>query len=96
MPAKSLSHTILLIALIASTGYAAEPLNIGGRLELFVDRYLVDRMYGTQLVLQEPKDEGIAIRFDELWEGLFCGYATVIRDGDLYRPFRGDIDDDTE
>ncbi len=87
MPTKYLSRAILLIALIASTGYAAGPLNIGNRLELFVDRYLIDRMDGTQLVLQEPKDEGIAIRFDEHWEGLFCGYATVIKDGDLYRAY---------
>ncbi|MEX2577689.1 MAG: hypothetical protein WD342_01415 [Verrucomicrobiales bacterium] len=36
-------------------------------------------------VLHEPRDEGIALRFDRPWEGAFSGYATVIRDGDLFR-----------
>ncbi len=42
-------------------------------------------MERVSLVLHEPRDEGEVLRFDEPWEGPFCGYATVIRDGDLFR-----------
>jgi hypothetical protein len=60
-------------------------IELGSRLELFVDRYLVDSMKGVELRLHEPRDEGMVIRFDRPWEGPFCTYCTVIRDGELYR-----------
>ena len=31
-----------------------------------------------------PRDEGSVFTFDRPWEGLFCGYSTVIRDGDRF------------
>ena len=64
---------------------ADEPVQIGSRRELFVDRALVERTQGVTLELQMPRDEGIAIKFDKPWEGPFCGYCTVIRDGDKFR-----------
>jgi hypothetical protein len=60
-------------------------LDLGARRELFVDAYLIERFTGVQLTLERPRDEGVVLRFDKPWEGLFCGYATVIRDGDRYR-----------
>lgn len=33
-------------------------INIGGRPELFVDHYLIDQMYGTQLKLHAPGQKG--------------------------------------
>jgi hypothetical protein len=69
-------------------GQAAEetqPLDIGSRRELFADRYLIDGLQGVRLVLHAPRDEGIAVQFDRPWEGPFCGYCTVIHDGDRYR-----------
>jgi len=60
---------------------AVKPVNIGSRRELFVDRFLIDSLHGAQLFLHEPRDEGPTFRFDQPWEGLFCGYSTVIRDG---------------
>lgn len=44
-------------------------INIGGRPELFVDHYLIDQMYGTQLKLHAPVKKEIAIAFDQPWEG---------------------------
>jgi len=62
------------------------PLDLGSRLELFVDRHLVDRVDGVTFELQPPIDAGEVLRFDRPWEGAFAGYATVIRDGGgLYR-----------
>ena len=59
--------------------------DIGERRELFVDGALVERMQGCRWVQHPPRDEGIVLRFDQPWEGLFCAYATVIRDGYRYR-----------
>lgn len=59
--------------------------SIGSRLELFVDDYLIDKLQGATLRLHPPRDEGIVLKFDKPWEGRFCGYATVIKDGELYR-----------
>lgn len=64
---------------------AAEPLKIGSRLELFVDRHLVERFEGTALKLNPPRDEGEVLRFDRPWEGVFSGYGTVLHEGDRYR-----------
>ncbi len=62
-------------------------IDIGSSRQLFVDRLLIDSMEGTDLRLQTPHDEGIAIKFDNLWEGLFCGYVTMIQDGEKFRAY---------
>lgn len=60
----------------------AGPLEIGNRRELFVDRYLVEKLSGTaELRLAQPYDAGPILNLDKPWEGRFCGYATVIKDG---------------
>jgi len=83
----SLRALFILVALAAVRVQAEEPaaIDIGSRLELFVDHYLIDKLDNVRLVLNRPRDEGVAIKFDKPWEGLFCGYCTVIKDGDLYR-----------
>jgi len=58
---------------------------LGNQRELFVDHYLIDRLIDTRLVLHHPHDEGEVLKFDKPWEGAFCGYSTVIKDGDSYR-----------
>ncbi len=62
-----------------------EPLQLGSRLELFVDNYLVDRFDGAELRLHPPVEGDTVIRFDKPWEGRYCGYVTVIKDTDRYR-----------
>ena len=63
------------------------PLNIGNRRELFVDHYLIDRLDGASLRLHEPRPAGTAIKFDRPWEGLACGYITVLKDDGVYRMY---------
>ena len=61
--------------------------NIGNQRELFVDHYLISKLVDAQLVLHEPKDEGEVLRFDKPWEGPFCGYFTMIKDGNKFRAY---------
>lgn len=77
---------LLACLLLSSTiSLSAEPIEIGSRRELFVDRHLIDELDGVRLTLHHPQAREIAIRFDQPWEGNTSGYPTVMRDGDLYR-----------
>lgn len=66
---------------------ADEPISIGARRELFVDRFLIEKLEGASLQLQRPQPAGVALKFDQPWEGQVSGYVTVIQDGDLYRMY---------
>jgi hypothetical protein len=61
------------------------PIDLGSRLELFVDDYLIDRMEGAQLKLHPPVRAETVLKFDRQWEGSSSGYFTVIEDNGLYR-----------
>lgn len=78
-----IAFVVFVTGLTHVAGADEKPLPIGGRRELLVDRFLIDRMIGTSLVLHEPRDEGEVLRFDHPWEGLHSGYCTVIRDESL-------------
>lgn len=66
---------------------APTPVDIASRLELFVDDFLIERLEGAVLKLHEPVPAGVALRFDRPWEGPFCGYVTVFKDGDRFRMY---------
>ena len=60
--------------------------DIGDRLELFVDEYLIDRMIGgAGLHLNKPVPREVSLVTDAPWEGNMCGYVTVFRDDEEYR-----------
>ena len=61
--------------------------NIGSRLELFVDDWLIDRMDGVSRVMHRPVPQNVALVGDRPWEGNTCGYVTVFQDGDLFRMY---------
>ncbi|OQC04684.1 MAG: hypothetical protein BWX80_02365 [Candidatus Hydrogenedentes bacterium ADurb.Bin101] len=63
------------------------PLDIGSRRELFVDEYLAESLDNVRQVLNTPEHESAALLFDRPWEGRYCGYVTVLKDGDLYRMY---------
>jgi hypothetical protein len=75
------------IAVFAVESIAQEPIEIGMRRELFIDRFLIDKLDGVSLQLQAPKSGGVALKFDQPWEGQVSGYVTVLHDGDLYRMY---------
>ena len=62
-------------------------IDIGSRLELFVDDHLVERLNGAELRLHRPEPQDVAVRYDAPWEGNTCGYVTVFQDGDVYRMY---------
>ncbi len=78
---------IFLIAIMASMSFPGDKkvLRLKDNRELFVDYYLIDKLDNLDLVMHEPRDEGPIFYFDKPWEGKFCGYATIIKDGNLYR-----------
>ncbi len=77
--------------MLVSATFAADPINIGSRRELFADRFLIDKLVDTSLRMHTPRDEGVAFKFDKPWEGLFSGYVTIVTlaDGRLRAYYRG-------
>ncbi len=61
------------------------PIDIGNRLELFVDRELIESLLDTDFRLHEPVKQPLARA--PLPEG---GYTTIIRDADRYRAYYRD------
>jgi hypothetical protein len=59
--------------------------NIGGRLELFVDRYLIQTLDNTTMKLHKPVDKGIVFHSDMPWEGNRSAAYNIINDGDRFR-----------
>jgi len=73
---------------------AAEPvsldttIDIGSRRELFIDRFLIDRLEGgAEQRLHHPTPRGLAVVHDAPWEGSGSGYHSIFQDGDLYRMY---------
>ena len=62
-------------------------IEIGSRLELLTDGYLIDRMHGASLILNSPEPQEVSIVYDRPWEGNTSGYETVLRDGGRYRMY---------
>ena len=65
----------------------ATPIDIGNRRELFIDRHLIERLEGCDLRPHHPRPAESVLKFDKPWEGPFCGYATILKDGDRYRAY---------
>ncbi|MFC1453203.1 hypothetical protein ACFLSJ_07680 [Verrucomicrobiota bacterium] len=59
-------------------------MDIGNRLELFVDRHLIEEMEGVGLHMHEPRQLPLPR------DPLPVSYSTVIREGDLYRAYYRD------
>jgi len=63
------------------------PIDIGSRLEPFMDDALIERFDGTELRLHRPRSANVAMTFDEPWEGPASGYVGVFKDGHRYRMY---------
>lgn len=71
----------------SSVGSVGSVVSIGDRRELFVDRFLIDRLDGAELRLHAPQPREVVVRFDRPWEGPFVGYITVLQDDDRLRMY---------
>ncbi|MEZ6148771.1 MAG: hypothetical protein R3C09_01505 [Pirellulaceae bacterium] len=70
----------------ASALHAAEPLEIGSRLEPLVDDYLISQMSGdVHQQLHQPTPREVVLVTGEPWEGNTSAYFTIFQDDDLYR-----------
>ena len=74
----------LTMMVLSTVGLSPPPIDVKSSIQPMFDRHLVDSTDGVELRLARPRDEGKVFQFDEPWEGLFCGYSTVIKDGDRY------------
>lgn len=79
---------IYLLFVLGGTSIEAQPIEIGSRLELFVDDHIIERITGgAQLRLHRPTRREIAMVFNAPWEGNNSAYVTVFRDGPIYRMY---------
>lgn len=62
-------------------------IELGNRLEPFVDRHLIARLKNCELRLHHPRPSERVFKFDRPWEGAFCGYVTVFEDEDRFRMY---------
>jgi hypothetical protein len=77
-----------LLLVVQVVARAEEPIDVGGRLELFVDDYLIENLAdGARLVLHHPAPQEVAVVHDRPWEGSSSGYKTVFQDGEVFRMY---------
>ena len=70
----------------------SSPIDIGSRLELMVDDYLIARMSGgAKLRLHRPIRREAVLVTDAPWEGNASDRITVFQDGDIYRMYYGGL-----
>jgi len=65
--------------------------DIGSRLELFVDSFMIDSMSGAaERRLHHPQPREVVLELDKPWEGKYCGYfAMMVDDGRFRMYYRG-------
>lgn len=80
-----LPQVAALAVVLTASGAAA--IDIGSRLQLFTDDYLIDALRGVELRLNHPTAREVAMVFDAPWEGDTCAYVTVLADGGGYRMY---------
>ena len=86
-PALCSGVRILLLLVFATTLVAETPLRLANRRELFVDDAVLDRVQGLDVRLGSPAPAGVAMTFGEPWEGRFCAFVTVVKDGAKFRMY---------
>jgi hypothetical protein len=84
---RSVAIVATFLSLLGTAVQAQEPVDIGNRLELMVDHYLIDTLTSTRLISHAPVSAEDVLDFNEPWEKLYCGYVTVFQDGDIFRMY---------
>jgi len=87
----TLAGVVFCLTTIVSTRSNAQvsaPVNIGSRLELFVDDSLVDRFEADAVLhLHKPSGKEVVLMNDQPWEDTTMGYFSVLKDGETYRMY---------
>jgi hypothetical protein len=84
---KQLATLFLLLTFVQPLSAGEKAIDLGGRRELFVDEFLIDKRQGLELRLQAPVPHDVVMIHDAPWEGTGCGYHTIFRDGDVIRMY---------
>jgi len=88
---------VCLFSLWFSIPGQTEPVEIGNRVQLFVDDALVESHVGDiTFQLQRPEPKEMILRTDAPWEGNVSAYFTFLQDGDQYRAYYRGAHWDTE
>ncbi|MCB1093697.1 MAG: hypothetical protein KDL87_19310, partial [Verrucomicrobiae bacterium] len=88
LTAPCLFALITLLFLTTGNSFAAEPVDIGSRLELMVDDSLIEsQSENARFELHHPTPREIVFTYDKPWEGSGCGYQSIFKDGDKYRMY---------
>lgn len=85
--ALGMALALSIPALAQQAQLSEAAVDIGRRLELFVDGWLIDTMKGATLELHHPTPREAVITFDEPCEGNTSTYVCVFRDGDICRAY---------
>ena len=73
---------------ILNEGVAEDPIEIGSRRELFVDKALIHRTTGQlSLRLHHPIPRETVLVYDAPWEGNSTNYHCIFKDGDRFRMY---------
>lgn len=88
---RSISFVQACAASVAmGAAVASTPIDIGDRLELLVDRHLIERTQGVDFRLHEPRPAETSIVFDRDWEGNTSAYASLMKmEGGFRMYYRG-------
>ena len=81
----SMALSMVAESALAEQPSSQEPLEIGSRLELFVDDYLIEDLEGLGLRVHRPREEEKVLHFDQPWEGNIPYFVNIYRDGEIYR-----------
>ncbi len=60
-------------------------IEIGSRLQLFLDDHLIDALDGARLRMHAPTEREAVFELDQPWEGGTSAYVTVLDDGGRFR-----------
>jgi len=77
-------HFFCVLLLLSSAARGDEPIDIGSRRELLIDRHLIERLDGVELNLHRPVRREVVFRSDAAWEGNGSAYQSVFQDGDRF------------
>jgi hypothetical protein len=76
---------IAVTAVLQASAEGPTPIEIGSRLELFVDHHLIHTLDKASLKMHAPVKKEIAFYEDAPWEGNYGGYHSVLKDGEQFR-----------
>jgi hypothetical protein len=87
MISRCLAAIAIPLASLAATVPAAAPVDVGSRVEMFVDEHLVERKSNVEHRLTEPTKREVVLELNKPWEGPVSAYFTVFRDDEKIRMY---------